>query len=416
MKKIFISHSKFDQSAVSLLVAFLVNGIGVKEESIFCSSVDGHDIPVGVNFNDYIRDQLKDSNGCLTLAIISNDYYNSKYCLYELGAAWGIGDKKNIIPILIKNMHFGNLQDFISHVQAIDALKKKQINKLNDFIQKDSNISKKDIATSKFENERDVFIKKLGNITAKALGRKDKIKESNKFKYKVVAFDFDGTILQGKKFKHSWKAIWDFLNYPDDIRKELFEKHRNNHQEYTFQNWCDECVEYFIKRELKRSDIAKIVADNQLLVAEGFDELINVLYELKFKVIIISGGIDTFIHETISENTLQLIDKIFINKFFYAKNGELEKAEAYQNKDSDGVGKLKVLENYCIENEISLDQVIFIGDETNDIDVMKGVGKAVVYPGLTSSRFNKELGFKTIFENNITYALTEILQTKGDEI
>jgi len=53
MKKIFISHSKFDQEVVRLFLDFLIRAIGIDEKSIFCSSVEGHDIPAGVNFNDF---------------------------------------------------------------------------------------------------------------------------------------------------------------------------------------------------------------------------------------------------------------------------------------------------------------------------------------------------------------------------
>ena len=59
--KIFISHSSFDIKIATALVDFLVRGIGLDDKLIFCSSVRGHGIPLGVNFNDYILEQLTNS-------------------------------------------------------------------------------------------------------------------------------------------------------------------------------------------------------------------------------------------------------------------------------------------------------------------------------------------------------------------
>ena len=410
MKKIFISHSSFDKDVAELLVDFMKFGLGVNEASIFCSSIDGHDIPVGVNFNDYILEQLREADGCIVISIISNHYYNSKYCLYELGVAWGLGDGKNIIPFLVKEMKYGNLQDFISHTQAIDGLKKKDINKLSDLIRNDESILKSRISTTQFDNYREKFIVNLGRITLENRDRKNSVSTNSKLKYKLVAFDFDGTILQGKKFKHSWKAIWEYLHYNDSERKRLHEKHRNNPKNYSFQDWCDECVEYFIKRGFQITDIEKIIKNKKLKTATGFDELINVIHKLGIKIIIISGGIDTFVTSTISENTMQLIDEIYINKFRFDKDGNLASVEAYQDSASDSAGKVKVLEEYCMKNNLSLSEVVYVGDETNDIDIMTNVGKAIIYPGHTASRFNKQMeGFKVIYEENIINILPEVL-------
>lgn len=144
MKKIFISHSKLDQNIANELVKLLTDGMGVDSSCIFCSTLSGFDIPVGKNFNDGILEQIKNSDGFLTLPIISNEYYNSKYCLYELGVSWGLDDeRKNIIPILVKGMNYANLSDFISHVQSVNSLDPHDINKLHDLILGDNKIYKK---------------------------------------------------------------------------------------------------------------------------------------------------------------------------------------------------------------------------------------------------------------------------------
>ena len=51
MTDIFISHAVVDQALAGKLVAFLKEAIGVPAKSIFCSSIDGQNIPLGADFN-----------------------------------------------------------------------------------------------------------------------------------------------------------------------------------------------------------------------------------------------------------------------------------------------------------------------------------------------------------------------------
>jgi hypothetical protein len=50
MSEIFLSHAVADQRLEKLLVDFLKEAIGVPNNTIFCSGVKGHDIPLGEDF------------------------------------------------------------------------------------------------------------------------------------------------------------------------------------------------------------------------------------------------------------------------------------------------------------------------------------------------------------------------------
>jgi len=416
MKKVFISHSSYDSFLAEKLVDFLVHGVGINSESIFCSAVPGNDIPIGVNFHDYILDQLKGDNNFVVIAIISNSYYNSKYCLYELGAAWGLGGNNSIIPFLIQDMKYGHLQDFISHNQAIDSENSDDINKVIEYFRNSGEFKLRKVAISRMESERNKLIDYVKEDKQKYKDKSNNVGTKSKSmssKYKLVVFDFDGTILQGKNYKYSWKAIWEYLNYDDKIRRSLLRKHKTDPKNYKFQDWCNECIEYFRNRDFKKEHVKKIIEDRELTLAEGFEDLVRILYELGFKIIIISGGIDTFVDEILSVKAREdYIDEIFITKFIYDKNGFLVRADAYQNKDSDSVGKTKTLESYCLQNNIRFDQVVFIGDETNDIDIAQHAGKAFVYPAKSASIHTLDLidTFEPIFEDNIIHILPKILK------
>ncbi len=86
MSDIFISHAVADQALAKMLVDFLKEAIGVPEPAIFCSSVKGHHIPLGEDFNAYIKQQLQ--NPKLVILLMTPAYMESSFCLMELGAAW----------------------------------------------------------------------------------------------------------------------------------------------------------------------------------------------------------------------------------------------------------------------------------------------------------------------------------------
>jgi HAD superfamily phosphoserine phosphatase-like hydrolase len=409
--KIFISHSSSDKLYANLLMDFLTNGLGIGHSDIFCSSISGADIPIGVDFNDYIISKIKESSEFYTIAIISNSYYNSRYCLYELGAAWGLGKANdNIIPFLVEDMDRGGPKDFIRYKQSVIGSEEKDINKLSEMLKK---TSIRNVGIEKFEKERAIILKGIANENAdrKEKSSVNQASEGKRQKIKLVAFDFDGTILQGKSYQHSWISVWKYLNLDASKRESLYNKHKQNPKEYNFQDWCTECVGLFKKEGLQRSHIKEIINGNDLKLANNFEDVIRVLNAFGIKIIIISGGIDTFIEEMIDDELREFIDELFVNKFIYDKNGKLESVEAYQNTESDGVGKVKTLESYCVKNKISLSEVAYVGDRINDIDVLQVVAKPIVYPADKShpSLRARHLNFNLVHDNSMVHILPFIL-------
>jgi TIR domain len=86
MTDIFISHAVADQPLAKLLVDFLKEAIGVPTTAIFCSSAKGHHIPLGEDFNAYIKQEIQTPK--LFILLMTPAYMESSFCLMELGAAW----------------------------------------------------------------------------------------------------------------------------------------------------------------------------------------------------------------------------------------------------------------------------------------------------------------------------------------
>lgn len=85
--KLFISHAKADSAIVKIFVS-LLEKIGIRTEHLFCSSIDGYDIPQGAgDIYDYLRNEMS-NDGLFVIMMLSRNYYYSKVCLNEMGAAW----------------------------------------------------------------------------------------------------------------------------------------------------------------------------------------------------------------------------------------------------------------------------------------------------------------------------------------
>lgn len=85
--KLFISHAQADSIIVKKFVS-LLERIGIKSEHLFCSSIDGYDVPQGAgDIYDYLRNEMT-NDGLFVIMMLSKNYYASKVCLNEMGASW----------------------------------------------------------------------------------------------------------------------------------------------------------------------------------------------------------------------------------------------------------------------------------------------------------------------------------------
>ena len=119
MVAIFISHAVKDKHLAEKLVELLKEGIGVPETAIFCSSLDGHSIPFGEDFNDYMKSEIQKPQ--LVILLMTPAYMESYFCLMELGAAWSRSHKA--LPIIVPPIDFGTVTKTLGFKQAWDITK-----------------------------------------------------------------------------------------------------------------------------------------------------------------------------------------------------------------------------------------------------------------------------------------------------
>lgn len=189
-------------------------------------------------------------------------------------------------------------------------------------------------------------------------------------RYKLVAFDLDGTLLKGYKF--SWTLVWDYLGYPKKLQKTGMQRYRAG--QTTYKQWCEWACDLFIDKNLKREDFQRIT--EQVSLTKNFYDTIRKLKREGLILAIISGGIDTFIEEKIPDAD-KLFDYIFINKLIFDERGRLN---GVISTDYDFAGKAKALQLLCEVNEIKVAETVFVGEGFNDEEVACIAGLCIAYP------------------------------------
>jgi len=179
---------------------------------------------------------------------------------------------------------------------------------------------------------------------------------------KMVVFDLDGTLT---KEPNSWGLIHSILGVSNKAKKnaELFFSNKIDYKE-----WAKLDILLWKKCGLDYFQLKKIVED-YIEAIDGAEETIQELKKHNIKTIVISSGLSI-----ICEHFKKLLnyDKYFANKLIFDKNNKLKDIEI-----NVGFNKDKILLNYLRNNGISIEYVVSVGDNINDIQLFELTPKSI---------------------------------------
>ena len=131
--KLFISHASENKTEAKALVDLLKRiGLTTKDQ-IFCSTLPGYDVPMYNDMFEYLKSCFTDTE-LHVIFLLSEAYYNSAYCLNEMGAAWVMQSKYTaiLLPGFHKEQMDGFLKDKEPAIQ-LDSDYNEVRNKLDQF-------------------------------------------------------------------------------------------------------------------------------------------------------------------------------------------------------------------------------------------------------------------------------------------
>lgn len=165
--RVFLSHSVKDKLLVSSFVDLLQAGMDININEIYCTS--NGVLPTGELFVEDIKANLLETDFCVFL--LSKNFYESRFCLNEMGAAWILN--KKVFPILVPPIDFPDIEN-----TAFKGKNAKKILNKNDIVEMFSELKKLKLIESadysRFLQKLDEFIIKkpwtlLQNLTPNCL-------------------------------------------------------------------------------------------------------------------------------------------------------------------------------------------------------------------------------------------------------
>lgn len=182
--RIFISHASKDHKLVDAFVDLLTSGLNINSDIIFCTTLEGLGIPSGRDFIDLIKGKIEDAE--VVISTISKNYYESAFCLCELGTSWVISGGH--IPLLVPPMEFSDIEAVLEglHGRKIDSAS--DLSEIKDELE--GRLDLKVVRTAHWERKRDQFLRKAAKIIPK-LPDPDRVSFEE---HKVLAEKYEGAL------------------------------------------------------------------------------------------------------------------------------------------------------------------------------------------------------------------------------
>src|SRR6266478_3155499 len=128
---VFISHSSKDADLALALIDLLKTGLGLQANQIRCIRVDGYRLPVGVNTEDKLREEV--NAAIVVVGLITPSSLDSYYVMFELGARWGAN---LFLAPLLAGVKASELSGPLGLLNALSASSDAQLHQLIEDISK----------------------------------------------------------------------------------------------------------------------------------------------------------------------------------------------------------------------------------------------------------------------------------------
>lgn len=207
-KRIFVSHAVKDKALADALVDLLETGTPVSSDDIFCSSLEGLDIPSGQDFITYIKSQIQNPDA--VIIVLSENYFASQFCLCELGAAWAMSH--NAFPLLVPPLKYADVKGVLLSTQV------DKIDNDSDLDRFCENLNGKlALATTKIARwgaKKRQFLKKLPDI----LSSLEKPTTVSLKDYEGLKAEHDASIALQDEYEDELSKLKDFVKELEDCK------------------------------------------------------------------------------------------------------------------------------------------------------------------------------------------------------
>jgi phosphoserine phosphatase len=189
-------------------------------------------------------------------------------------------------------------------------------------------------------------------------------------RYRLIAFDVDGTLVGNPQRK----VVWELLNnrFPHQTRVDRLWYDAFMERHITYTEWVELDVLSWIMAGATRAEMARVVAE-ELQLTPGAEQTVRALHQAGYQLAIISGTIDLTLDVLFPNHPFH---EVYTNRIEFDESGLIVDWWA---TPFDMEGKAHALEQIAARMGIPLHQTVFVGDNINDVFAMQKAGLAVAY-------------------------------------
>ncbi len=182
--------------------------------------------------------------------------------------------------------------------------------------------------------------------------------------FKHIAFDVDGTLTKG----NIWQRLHTFAGISPSDDEKWFEQYA--HGEISFDQWNSLIIACYQKSRHTKKELEQIMLKFELI--EGVEELFDMLRN-KISISLVSSGIDFYVRGVAQK--LQIPKWHSNYTFDYDDKGILKNITRISEESE---AKVIAIKETCQKQKIKPEEILFVGDSSNDLDAFLFTGRGVL--------------------------------------
>ena len=189
-------------------------------------------------------------------------------------------------------------------------------------------------------------------------------------RHHLIAFDVDGTLVDSAERKVVWQLLNRRFGGDDGVNAARFAAYLR--QEITYAEWVDLDVGHWVTCGATRAEIAAVITEH-LYPVPGARELLAELKHRGYRLAVISGTLDLTLELLFPDHPFE---EVFTNRIWFHADGTIA---GWAATPYDMEGKAQALEAIARRMGVPLEETVYVGDNINDLQVMRRAGLAVAF-------------------------------------
>ena len=188
--------------------------------------------------------------------------------------------------------------------------------------------------------------------------------------YDLIAFDVDGTLVRHRHGKVVWEVFNRAFGGDDSVNISRFRAYRAG--EISYPEWVALDVGDWVRVGATRQRMAELIRA-ELAPTPGAEETLKRLAQREYRLAVISGTLDITLELLFPQHPFEVVRT---NALLF---DDEQRVCDWRATPYDMEGKADALVEIADSMQIPLQRTVFVGDNINDLYVMRKAGLAVAF-------------------------------------